>query len=234
MTIGQINAICWTVFIAGCVLLAPVLLVAIATHAVILIALYAVLWWAPFVYGMYLELAVVRNGDRRLLRRGVSGTAAVLSAKATNEVIQEGEFAWEAPRVYKYKLLVSLPGKEPYQTSCRICAAGIRAGQTVTVVAARHNHKRVTIDVGQGQPGGQRRPAPVAAPVVASSVAGPGRVSGSRTGRVSGFAGSGVGLTVPSTESERLSTLEQLGRLHQQGVLTDAEFAEQKARILSE
>jgi hypothetical protein len=59
-------------------------------------------------------------------------------------------------------------------------------------------------------------------------------VSGSRTGRVSGFAGSGVGLTVPSTESERLSTLEQLGRLHQQGVLTDAEFAEQKARILSE
>jgi len=31
----------------------------------------------------------MRNGDRRRLRRGIAGTAEVLSAKATNTVIAE-------------------------------------------------------------------------------------------------------------------------------------------------
>jgi len=35
-------------------------------------------------------------------------------------------------------------------------------------------------------------------------------------------------------EAERLSLLTQLGQLHKQGVLTDAEFAQQKAQILGE
>jgi hypothetical protein len=102
---------------------------------------------------MYLALAVMRNGDRRLLKRGIAGTAVVLSAKATNTVIQEGEFAWEAPRVYRYVLRVSIPGKAPYQTDCRICAAGINEGSTVNVAVSRHNRKRVTIDIGQGARG---------------------------------------------------------------------------------
>jgi hypothetical protein len=219
MTVGQINAICWTIFVAGCVLCAPALLAAISLHLVLLAVAFAILWWAPFGYGMYITMAVVRNGDRRLLKRGIQGTAAVLSAKATNEVIQAGEFAWDAPRVYKYQLLVNVPGKRPYKTSCRICASGISEGQTVTVAVAPHNHKRVTIDVGQGQQGGQRRPVAVASPVA--------------THRHSGYAGSGVGLIMPKTESERLTTLAQLGHLHQQGIVTDAEFAEQKARILN-
>jgi hypothetical protein len=226
VTVGQINAICWTIFIVGCVLFAPALLAAISLHSAFLVVAFAVAWWAPFAYGMYLTLAVVRNGDRRLLKRGIEGTATVLSAKATNEVIQEGEFAWEAPRVYKYRLLVSVPGKNPFETSCRVCASGIKEGQTVTVAVAPHNHKRVMIDVGQGQKGGQGQPQGARRPALVAP-AGP-------THHVSGYAGSGVGLTVPSTESERLSTLAQLAQLHKQGILTDAEFAEQKARILND
>jgi len=38
----------------------------------------------------------------------------------------------------------------------------------------------------------------------------------------------------PHTERERLSLLAQLGQLHRQGVLTDPEFAAQKAQILGE
>ena len=55
MTIGQINAICWTIFIAMCVLFAPALLLAISLHSVLLAVAFVVLWWAPFGYGMYIE-----------------------------------------------------------------------------------------------------------------------------------------------------------------------------------
>jgi hypothetical protein len=160
MTVGKMSAICWTIFVVMSVLFGPLLLVAIGLHAGTGSVLFAVgvvvVWWAPFGYAMYLAMAVTRNGDRRLLTRGIQGTAAVLSAKATNEVIQEGEFAWEAPRVYKYELLVNIPGKEPYKTTCRMCASGIRKGQTVTIAASKHNRKRVTIDVGQGRQGSGR------------------------------------------------------------------------------
>jgi hypothetical protein len=37
-----------------------------------------------------------------------------------------------------------------------------------------------------------------------------------------------------AADAQRLSMLAQLGQLHRQGVLTDAEFAAQKAQILSE
>jgi hypothetical protein len=225
MTTGQINAICWTIFIAMCVLFAPALLLAISLHSVLLAVAFVVLWWAPFGYGMYIALAVWRKGDRRLLKRGIEGTAAVLSAKATNTVVQEGEFAWEAPRVYKYELLVDVPGKKPYETSCRICASGISEGQTVKVAVARHNHKRVTIDVGQSLPAGRR--VPVTLPVSS------GHVSG-YSSRVSGYTAAGAGRDASPTDGERLGALAKLGRLHEQGVLTDTEFASQKARILSE
>jgi hypothetical protein len=37
-----------------------------------------------------------------------------------------------------------------------------------------------------------------------------------------------------AADAQRLSMLAQLGQLHRQGVLTDAEFAAQKAQFLSE
>jgi hypothetical protein len=175
MTVGKISLTCWTVFVVMSVAFLPVGSGIAAIHAlpatvrvVLAILVAGGLWWGPFGYAMYLALAVTRTGDRRLLRRGISGTAVVLSAKATGEVIQEGEFAWEAPRVYKYGLKVSVPGRSPYETTCRICAAGIRAGATVNVAVSPHNHKRVTIDVGQGRAGRHGRSA--AGPVPAGTV----------------------------------------------------------------
>lgn len=106
---------------------------------------------ASFVYGMYLSMRVIRSGDPRLLTRGIRGTAVILAAKETNTQIQEGEFAWQAPFVWKYHLRISLPGRDPYETDCSICSANMHVGDTVNVAVAPHNHKRVTIDVGQGQ-----------------------------------------------------------------------------------
>jgi hypothetical protein len=102
-----------------------------------------------FIYAMYLSLRVIRSGDPRLLTRGIRGTALILAAKQTNTVVQEGEFAWQAPFMWKYHLRVALPGREPYETDCNICAADLAVGSTVNVAAAPHNRKRVTIDVGQ-------------------------------------------------------------------------------------
>ena len=36
----------------------------------------------------------------------------------------------------------------------------------------------------------------------------------------------------PGTSSDDIARLEQLGKLHEQGILTDEEFAQQKAKVL--
>ena len=165
MTVGKISGLCWTVFVLMSLAFLPLAYGIMQIHAIptgprvaLMLVVVIAAWWGPFVYGMYLALAVMRNGDRRTLRRGIRGTAEVLTAKATNTVIQEGEFAWDAPRVYKYRLRVTLPGRTPYETSCSICASGIRPGSVVDVAVGRHNRKRVTIDVGQGGTRGQAQP----------------------------------------------------------------------------
>jgi Short C-terminal domain len=121
------------------------------------VLVFVALCVASFVYAMYLSLRVVRNGDPGLLRRGIHGTALVLAAKQTNTVVSEGEFAWQAPFIWKYHLRVSLPDREPYETDCSICASDLAVGSTVNVAAAPHNRKRVTIDVGQAQVKERRR-----------------------------------------------------------------------------
>ena len=259
MTARQMSAMCWILF----TVMFPVsLLLGVAIFAIhalpgavrvalaIIVAL--VVWWGPFAYGMYLSLAVLRNGDRRLLRRGIAGTAEVLSVKRTNTVIEQGEFAWEAPRLYKYGLRVRIPGREPYETTCSICAAGIRVGAVVNVAVSPHNRKRVTIDVGQGSKDGAGVPqwvpgaglSPEFLSVAQRFFAGE-RLSQSELlsmaprspaadARAARDTGPGWRAFPFSPESQRLDALARLGRLHSQGVLTDAEFAAEKARILAE
>jgi hypothetical protein len=238
MTVGKVSAVCWTVFVIMSAAFLPLAVGIMAIHAlphtariVLAVVAVAVLWWGPFAYAMYLAMVVVKNGDPRLLKRGIKGTAEVLNGKATNEIIQSGEFAWEAPRVYKYRLRVSIPGKAPYETDCRICAAGIGQGSTVRVAVSPHNRKRVTIDLGRGsQAGGADR----AVPGVMTSDDVAARM-------FQGGAARGIKVTstashdhVPSASAERIDELERLGKMHSQGVLSDAEFAAEKAKILDE
>jgi len=238
VTVSKISIACWIFFCVMSLAFLPLGIgimhihaIPLPARAVLAIVTVIVVWWGPFAYAMYLSMAVMRNGDRRLLRRGIAGTAEVLSAKATNTVIQEGEFAWEAPRVYKYGLRVSIPGRAPYETSCSICAAGISAGSVVNVAVSPHNRKRVTIDVGQAGRDGSGRPRPVP---------GAGRAD-QRFAAAGPFPPAATTDTVlpwqqysPSPDNQRMAALSQLARLHHQGVLTDAEFAAQKTRILAE
>ena len=152
MAIGRMLLWSWILFIVfllAAVILGPLLGSSGSGLAVPVVVIAVVGCIASFVYGMYLSLRVMRTGDPRLLRRGIRGTAIILAAKETNTQIQEGEFAWQAPFVWKYHLRISLPDTEPYETDCSICAANMSVGDTVNVAVAPHNRKRVTIDVGQ-------------------------------------------------------------------------------------
>jgi hypothetical protein len=235
MTVSKISAACWIFFSVMCLGFLPLGAGILAIHALpvtvrVVLAIVVVIgvWWGPFAYAMYLSMAVMRNGDKRLLRRGIAGTAEVLSAKATNTVIQAGEFAWQAPRVYKYGLRVSIPDGQPYETSCSICAAGIREGMVVNVAVSPHNRKRVTIDVGQASKSAARGPRQAPG---ASSAAQYYPAADARLIRDAGPVWQTRSL---SPDNQRLAALAQLGQLRSQGVLTEAEFAAQKARILAE
>jgi len=160
MPIGRMMWWSWIlygVFLIGAIGAGTALGAVDSTLTVPVVVLFVVLCVASFVYAMYLSLRVVRNGDPGLLRRGIRGTALVLAAKQTRTVVQEGEFAWQAPFIWRYHLRVSLPGRVPYETDCSICASDLAVGSTVNVAAAPHNRKRVTIDVGQARVKERRR-----------------------------------------------------------------------------
>ena len=227
MTVSRMSLLCWIVFTMMCAAFLPLTLGLDSIHVLpgtfrlaASIALVGVLWWGPFAYAMYLGMAVTLNGDRRLLRRGLRGTAVVLGARATNTFVQKGGPAWQASRVYRYRLRVSVPGRSTYETDCAICAAGIREGSTVGVAVSRHNHRRVTIDVGQA---GDHAPHDTGVTTYTLPAGGMGITIDTRPAREE-----------PPTNAERIDELTQLGRLHDQGVLTDDEFAEEKARILGQ
>lgn len=226
MTVSKINLTCWIVFIVMCIGFMPVFLGINAVHSIpagprvaLSVVVVAILWWGPFGYAMYLSMSVIKNGDRRLLKRGIRGSALVLARKATNERIQTGGYAWQGSVVYKYRLRVSVPGKSPYETDCSICASGIGEGSTVDVAVSRHNHKRVTIDLDQVHKNSARMVGNPAADFRSSSV---------RFQRL-------LTQDQPSpVVDDRIDELTKLSRLHSQGDLTDAEFAAEKARILNQ
>ncbi|MEZ0094425.1 SHOCT domain-containing protein [Streptacidiphilus sp. EB129] len=230
MTANRISLVCWLVFGVMSLGFLPISVGIIAIHALpvavraVLVAVVILgLWWGPFGYAMYLTMAVIKNGDPRLLKRGVRGTAVVLSGKATNEVIQSGEFAWEAPRVYKYRLRVSISGKNPYETDCSVCATGITEGTTVDVAVSPRNRKRVAIDLTR-----------LRAEAEAARSRGVRPFQGmSKSDVRAAFTTLAAPTSAGSSNTERLEQLARLGRLHATGVLTDAEFAAEKARILA-
>lgn len=157
MNVQRMQVALWTLFVAFSILAIPIGGIALGSDDIphplgVAIAVGAgVLWWGSFAYAMYLVMVAVKNGDRRLLKRGIHGTAVITSAKVTNETINGNDQGWGGDQVYKYGLQVTLPGDKTYATSCSICSYGLQVGQTVPVAASKWNKARVTIDVGQGK-----------------------------------------------------------------------------------
>jgi hypothetical protein len=209
-----------------------------------------------FLYAMYVFYFDVTRGDRHLQKRGIRGTAVVLHAKQTRTQAQTGQADFQAPFIWKYTLKVSVPGKAPYEAVSSVARSGFHEGSTVDVAVSRFNRKIVAIlgsrlsqdaagDGSQGpvayssgSPAGGRGPVPGGrqVPVVFSS--GPSSGGQDPADRLQGLlraAGAG-GLHIqgPDPEASHLAALAKLGELHSQGVLTDGEFATEKARLIGQ
>ena len=221
MNAWQMQIWCWIIFIAGMVLMLPAMLFGVAG----LVIEQAVTWLA-FIYGMYLSMAVIRNGDKRLAKNGVPGTALVLSAQQTNTIVQEGEFGWEAPYVWKYGLEVTVPGWQPYKTMLYICAQ-LTAGETIPVRVARFNRKRVTID--REAYNAQYNARMASAEDGSGERADYGAVAASAERLAALLRSASPATTGPDVADE----LTKLASLRDKGILTDAEFAAQKAKLLA-
>lgn len=141
MNTGRTSLLCFLLFFVG--LFAAVPLIQVSPAAALAAGAVSAL---SFIYTMYLWIWGMRKGDPRLLRHGVSGTAAVVESKETSWSMASGEYyGIGAPSVWKYKLEVTVPGRGPYKTTLYICAH-LREGTTVPVKVSRWNHKRVTVD----------------------------------------------------------------------------------------
>jgi len=214
---------CWVIFVVGMIAMLPA-----AIGGVPGVVAEQVVTWAAFGYGMYLSMAVIRGGDKRLARNGVPGTAIVLSAKQTNTVVQEGEFAWEAPYVWKYGLEVTVAGRQPYKTMLYICAH-LSEGETIPVRISRFNHKRVTIDRDaydkqyseRTHPSRDGRPAEVGDDV------------GAALANIETLTTRLRDAKATAAEPDVADELAKLAALRDKGILTDTEFAAQKAKLLA-
>jgi hypothetical protein len=230
VTVSRIAVVCWIVFGVMSVVFLPVavgilLITAIPQAPRIALAIIVTggLWWGPFVYAIYLTTSVLPNGDQRLVKRGIKGSADVLQAKPSDEYSSGRAFGGESFRIYDYQLLVDVPGKNPYMTYCRIGAPRIDETARVPVAVSRFNKKRVTIDFTRDLPVDQQ--AAGLGPGVAIADW-PSPVDLPNTAWAAGGS--------PTADANRLSNLERLAELHRQGALTDAEFATEKARLLAQ
>jgi hypothetical protein len=223
MNAWRMSIWCWIIFVLGMVLMLPALIFGVPG-----LVAEQVVTWAAFGYGMYLSMAVIRGGDKRLARNGVPGTAVVLSADQTNTVVQAGEFDWEAPYVWKYGLEVTVPGWAPYKTMLYICAS-LTEGETIPVRVAGFNHKRVTIDrdAYNKQYGERTHQARDGSPADPSDDVDAALANGER------LAARLRGAQTTAAEPDVADELAKLAALRDRGILTDAEFATEKAKLLA-
>ena len=219
MNAWQMSIWCWIIFVVGMVLMLPALI-----FGVLGLAVEQGVTWIAFGYGMYLSMAVIRGGDKRLARNGIPGTARVLSADQTNTIVQAGEFDWEAPYVWKYGLEVTVPGWQPYKTMLYICAS-FSQGETIPVRVARFNHKRVTVD----RDAYNKEYVSRAGSADGSSTDDFGTLQANAESLATLLRRSSAAPTAPDVADE----LTKLAALRDRGILTDAEFADQKAKLLA-
>jgi Short C-terminal domain len=208
VNVGRMSIVSFSVFLVGILGLAAI----VGAHAggAVIVA-YVAIVILSFVYAMYLWIAVIRYGDRRLLKRGVKGTAQVSSAKETSWAMSAGEYEGiGAPTVWKYGLDVTVPDKAPYQTTLYICAH-LETGETLPVYVSRMNPKRVTIDLA----------AQAAARASARAV---------RDGRTKVRVVTDA--FTPAPAPDVADELTKLADLRDRGALSDAEFEAQKAKLL--
>lgn len=166
-----------------------------------------------------------RRTRKRLEEDGVRAPATVVDIAERGWAVTSGpsNMVSSTTAMLKTTLRVEPPGEPAFEVTKRLRYPQLSipsAGARINVIFDRDDHEELildhsapsslSIDVGGGQPLDLEA-------ILAQSLAGDASVTTHIVG---------------SPPEDRLDQLEQLGRLHAQGVLTEAEFAAEKQRIL--
>ncbi len=191
--------------------------------------------------------------ERKLRENGASATAEVLECRMTGSErsstgravnVDDPRELWKASRViYKLKLRVVPEGAPAWEVSVK-CQLGrsvnARMGSQLPVLYDPDDHSKVVVDTEtilkwQVAGAGSRDAGTEQIDSGMQAIAGDEAaavMTGINAALASGDQISGVppGIGAP----DPLDRLQKLANLHQSGALTDAEFAAEKAKILSE
>lgn len=163
---------------------------------------------------------------QQLQAGGIDGTAAVVSVTDTGGSLNDHPIA-------RLELDVTLPGRQPYRTTIEQAIPRLQAGQIVpgAVVAVKadpQNPQAVALAGGPAAAPAPAAPAPAAAP---GAPTGFGDLQAAAAAQA---AGAQVAAANAQIAQDPAARIEKLADLKDKGLLTEEEFAAQKARILAE
>lgn len=158
---------------------------------------------------------------QQLQAGGIDGTAAVVSVTDTGGSLNDHPIA-------RLELDVTLPGRQPYRTTIEQAIPRLQAGQIVpgAVVAVKadpQNPQAVALAGG-----------PAAAPAPAAAPGAPTGFGDLQAAAAAQAAGAQVAAANAQIAQDPAARIEKLADLKDKGLLTEEEFAAQKARILAE
>ena len=172
------------------------------------------------------ELMEGLQQSQQLQASGVDGTATVVSVADTGGSLNDHPIA-------RLELDVTLPGQAPYRTTVEQAIPRLQAGQIVpgAVVAVKADPQNPQAVALAATAGGSA--APAGAPSAPDPSA-PASFAALQASAAAQAAAAQVAAANAGAAQDPATRLERLAELKDKGLLSESEFAAQKARILAE
>lgn len=173
------------------------------------------------------ELMEGLQQSQQLQASGVDGTATVVSVADTGGSLNDHPIA-------RLELDVTLPGQAPYRTTVEQAIPRLQAGQIVpgAVVAVKADPQNPQAVALAATAGGSA--APAGAPSAPAGPSAPASFAALQASAAAQAAAAQVAAANAGAAQDPATRLERLAELKDKGLLSESEFAAQKARILAE
>lgn len=173
------------------------------------------------------ELMEGLQQSEQLQASGVDGTATVVSVADTGGSLNDHPIA-------RLELDVTLPGQAPYRTTVEQAIPRLQAGQIVpgAVVAVKADPQNPQAVALAATAGGSA--APAGAPSAPADPSAPASFAALQASAAAQAAAAQVAAANAGAAQDPATRLERLAELKDKGLLSESEFAAQKARILAE
>ncbi len=173
------------------------------------------------------ELMEGLQQSQQLQASGVDGTATVVSVADTGGSLNDHPIA-------RLELDVTLPGQAPYRTTVEQAIPRLQSGQIVpgAVVAVKADPQNPQAVALAATAGGSA--APAGAPSAPADPSAPASFAELQASAAAQAAAAQVAAANAGAAQDPATRLERLAELKDKGLLSESEFAAQKARILAE